>query len=157
MTLKVRSLLVLLFTLFISTSCFSQDTIANDSLIKRAIAKLIVQKLPADHKTGSAFSLIHFTSNNGKTEILDYKSSNTEFEKALETLFKTNGFDLQLSLPHGKKYLAIIIYTAENGESGELLFTNNTFYSMQSLSEIKLSPNTVVLSPIFAITYEPIR
>lgn len=157
MVIKARYILVLLFILLSRTSGLTQNTIANDSLIKRAITKLIVQKLPVDYKTGSAFSLIHFTSNNGKAEIIDYKSSNTEFQKALETLFKTSGFDLQLSLPNGKKYLAIIIYSAEDGDSEKLLFNNNTFYSMRSLSEIKLSPNTVVLSPTWIFTMSPIR
>jgi hypothetical protein len=143
--------------LFSSVSFAQKDSTFDTGPLERAFTKAIFKEIDADYTIGSAFSLIHFKMSKGVVQVLEYKSSNLVFHRALEKVFAGSTINLPVVLPEEQSYLAIIVYMALDGATDQLFFNNQTYESMRSLHDLKLSGNPVVLRPIVFFSPSPIR
>ena len=143
----------LIFFACTSTS-FAQET-SSDSLLKSNIERWFGKKMNIDYETGSAFTLIHFKTKNGKVEIVAYRSSNPKVQKALEEALHKNPFELNLQLTEDKDYLTTIINIALDDGSEPVHFGKGTNQELLYFNALKLPQNTIALSPIVWMYFKP--
>ena len=108
-----------------------------------------------DYETGTAFTLIHFKTNNGKSEVVSFRSSNPKVQKALDEAIKKYDFDLSLSLTEEKNYLATIISIAMDDGSEPIHFGNGTSQDLLNFNGLKLPQQSIAISPIVWMYFKP--
>lgn len=111
----------------------------------------------SDGKNGSGFTIIIFEVKNKMYTNFKITSTNTKSKNLLDSLILINQDYFKMEDERNGSYALPIIQIMYDDAKGELLWNNNTYWSMASYGKnFHLSSNTILLKPLIISSGPPI-